>query len=114
MPPLLDPDEREAKVRNRVADKVVRPVAVERDQDRPAVDDRRESRRSQARGERIAAVLDFHRERPGLLGEVAERRRSQELATLDRDEEVADPLDLAEEVRRDDDRDPELDRKSVV
>ena len=108
MPPLLDPDEREAEVRNRVADEVVCPVAVERDEDGPAVDDRGEPGSREARRERVAAVLDFHRERPGLLGEVAERRRPQELAALDRDEEVADPLDLAEEVRGDDDRDPEL------
>ena len=38
----------------------------------------------------------------------AERRGAQEPPGIDRDEEVADPLDLAEQVAGDDDGDPEL------
>ena len=56
----------------------------------------------------VAAFLDFDGEHAGLAGERGERRRAQQVAGLDRHEVVADPLDLAEQVRGDDDRDPEL------
>jgi len=49
------------------------------------------------------ALLDLDRKRARPLGERAERRRAEELPALDRDEVVADPLDLAEEVAGDHD-----------
>ncbi len=54
------------------------------------------------------ALLDLDREDAGPLGEVAERCGPEEPAGIDGDEEVAHALDLAEQVARDDDGDPEL------
>ena len=45
---------------------------------------------------------------PVSVGELGQRRRPEEPARVDRDEVVADLLDLAEEVAGEDDRDPEL------
>ena len=64
--------------------------------------------RDERRGQRRLALLDLDREDAGPLGEGAEGRRAQEPPGVDGDEEVADPLDLAEQVAGDDDRDPEL------
>ena len=59
-------------------------------------------------GQGVATLLDLDGQDPGLGRELGQRRRSEEPAGVDRDEEVADLLDLAEEVAGQDDRDPEL------
>ena len=77
-------------------------------EDRPAVGDCLQSVSDQRRGERLGAFLDLDREDAGPLGERAEWGGTQEPPGIDRDEEVADTLDLAEQVAGDDDGDPEL------
>ena len=54
------------------------------------------------------ALLDLDREDAGPLGEAAQRRGAEQVTRIDRDEEVAHPLDLAEEVAGHDDGDAEL------
>ncbi len=105
---LLDAHERQSKLGDRVAHEVPRPVVGEIDEDDPAIDRRLEAGADQGVGERRGAVLDLDREPAGPLRERRQRRGAHEPAGIDRDEEVADPLDLAEEVAGHDDRDPEL------
>ena len=62
----------------------------------------------QAGGEGVATLLHLHGQDPGLGRELGHRRGPQEPPAVDRHEVVADLLDLAEEVARQDDRDPEL------
>ena len=64
--------------------------------------------RDERRNELGFALLDLDREDPRPLREAPEWCRPKEPAGIDRDEEVAHPLDLAEEVARDDDGDPEF------
>ena len=78
------------------------------DEDGRPVDRDPQPPRGQPLDERLAPVLDLDREGPGPLGERAERRRAKEAPALDRDEVVADPLDLAEQVGGDDHGDPEF------
>ena len=78
------------------------------DEDRPAIRDGLQAAGDERRRQRRLALLDLDREDAGPLGERAQRRGAEEPAGIDRDEEVADPLDLAEQVAGDDDRDPEL------
>jgi hypothetical protein len=73
---LLHPDERQPELDDRVADDVIRRLVDQVDQDGAAVDGDPEAARREPLGERLAAVLDLDRERPGPLGEGAERRRS--------------------------------------
>src|SRR5262245_7594527 len=106
-PALLDADERQSEVGDLVADRVPRAIVVEVHEDGPAVDRRGETASTEGVGETRGAVLHLDRERARPFREVAERRRPDELSGVDGDEEVADALDLAEEVARDDDGDPE-------
>ncbi len=108
MAPLLDPNQREAEVDDRVADDVVGAFVSEGDEDRPAVGDRLEALGGQPGRERRAPLLHLDGERPGLLGERHEGRGSEEPAALDGDEEVADAFDLTEQVRGHDGRDAEF------
>src|SRR6185295_6813928 len=98
MPALLQPDERQAQLRDDVADEVERPLVDEVDQHGGPIDGRREPGGGQASGEGVATLLDLDGQRPGPLRERAERRRAEQLAALDRDQVVADALDLAEEM----------------
>ena len=91
-----------------VADDVERPVVLERDQHDPTIQRGIEATTDERIAEPVLAFLDLDREDPRPGGEVGEWRRPQQPAGVDGDEEVADPFDLAEQVARDDDRDPEL------
>ena len=93
---------------DRVADDVVLPVLGHREQDGPSVGHGLEAVRDEGRREGVLALLDLHGEDAGPLGEGAERGGPQQPPGIDRHEEVADALDLAEQVAGDDDRDPEL------
>ena len=67
-----------------------------------------QSGRHERIGQRGGALLDLDGEHAGALGERRQRRRPDEASGIDRDEVIADPLDLAEQVAGDDDGDPEL------
>src|SRR5204863_6458384 len=99
VPPLLHPDERQAELDDRVPDDIEWRLIDEVDEDRRAVDDHAQAEAREARGQRVATLLDLDRERPGPLGERAERRGPEEPAALDRHDVVADPLDLAQQAR---------------
>ena len=103
----LEPDEREVEIDDGVADQVVRSVR-QRDEDLAAVDDDLRASGSEGRGQPVGALVDLDREGPGVLRERPERRGTEQPAGVDGHEEVADPLDLPEQVAGHDDRDPEL------
>src|SRR6187431_2019817 len=107
-PALFDADERQREVGDLVAHEVPRPVVIEVDEHRPAVDRGRQSAASQRVGQLPGTVFDLDREDARPLREVAQWRGADELAGVDGDEVVAHPLDLAEQVARDDDGDAEL------
>ena len=80
----------------------------DRQEDRPAVGHGLQSAPDERTGQRVRALLDLDREDARPLGERAERSGAQEPSGVDRDQEVAGPLDLAEQMAGDDDRDAEL------
>ena len=65
------------------------------------------ARRERAR-ELGRALDEVDEHRLGLLGQPGDRARAQHLAGVEHDHRVARPLDVAHQVRRDDDADPEL------
>ena len=108
LPPLLEPDEREPQLRDGVADDVERLVVGDRDEDRPAVGHGLEAAGDERPGQGGLALLDLDGQDAGPLGERPERRGPEQPPGIDGDEEVAHPLDLAEQVAGDDDGDAEL------
>ena len=71
MAALLDADERKPQVDDRVAHEVVGPLAVERDQDQPAVLDDLQALALQGAGKAFAAFLDLDRQDAGVLREAS-------------------------------------------
>src|SRR5215210_4687897 len=108
MTALLHPDEGETELDHGVPDDVEWGFVDEINQDRVAVRGDPQSAAGQAFGEPLPAVLDLDGERPGSLGERPERSVPEQLAVLDREQVVAHALDLAQQVRCDDDGKPEL------
>ena len=108
MPPLLEPGEREPQLVDHVANDVVGPLIRTVDQDGAPVHLGHQAGGGQPRGEGIGAVLNFDTQGPGALDEGRDRGRLEELAGVDRQQEGADPLDLAEQVAGHHGRDPEL------
>ena len=106
---LLEPDERQVQPDDRVADDVVRPVVVEWHEHDPTVQAWRPARVARGRSRSRSPPSSTSTARmPVRSVKSAQRRGAQQAAGVDGHEEVADPLDLAEQVARDDDRDPEL------
>src|SRR6266567_3713907 len=123
VPSLLQPAQRQGESRHAIAHDVVGVVPAERHQQGPALNGA--GRRAaglgggglggggQAAGGQFGlqlgqALLDLHREDLAGLGEAGDRVGAQQPPAVDRDQVVADPLDLAEQVRGDDDGDAEL------
>ena len=69
MTALLDTDEREPQVDDRVADEVVGPFAVERHEHEPAVLDDLQPLALQGAGQPFATFLDLDRQHAGVLRE---------------------------------------------
>ena len=118
VPPLLQPAQRQGERRHAVAHDVVGVVPAERHQQGPALGRAGLAGtglqgRGQAAGGQLGlqldeAFLDLHREDLTRLGEAGDRIGPQQPSAVDRDQVIADPLDLAEQVRGDDDGDAEL------
>ena len=108
LPALLEPDQRQAQLRDRVADDVERLVVGDRDEDRPSVGDGLQPSADERPGQGGLALLDLDGQDAGPLGERPERRRPEQPPGIDGDEEVAHPLDLAEQVAGHDHGDPEF------
>ena len=111
---MLDPDERQPERDRLVPHGVVRRRTRRR---RPRRSRRASSARSPSRPGRgpssrsaswSAASSVSTTSWPGALGEARQRRGAQQPPGIDRDEPAGDPLDLPEEVARDDDGDPEV------
>src|SRR6266702_5676200 len=123
VPSLLQPAQRQGQGGHAVAHDVVGLVPAERHQQRPARSGaaargaacRRAGLQGggQAAGGQFGlqlgqAFLDLDREDLARLGEAGDRVGAQQPPAVDRDQVVADPLDLAEQVRGDHDGDAEL------
>ena len=123
VPPLLEPAQRQGQGGHAVAHHVVGVVPAERHQQGPgwevpvppwgAPAGVRLGGGGQAAGGQFGlqlgeALLHLHREDLARLGEAGDRVGAQQPPAVDRDQVVADPLDLAEQVRGDDDGDAEL------
>src|SRR6188508_1279762 len=110
---MLEPDEGHLEPEHLVADRgehgevAVRP-ALEVDDHRAPVGDCLEPTRDEPIGEGPRGLLGLDQQLPGALREAPEGGRPKELAGVDGDEPTCDPLDLAQEVARDDDGDPEV------
>src|SRR5215469_9101070 len=108
MPALLESVERQPKVGDRVADYVEARLAVHLDKQPALVADRLQATAGELRGEQVAALIDLDQQELACLGERADRVGPQQPASVERDKVVADLLDLAKQVRRDQDRKAEL------
>ena len=108
VPALLDAGERQAKIGRGVADQVVRPLVVEPNQHVVAVLADGQAGPGQARRQAVRPLLDLDRQHARPLRERRERRGPQQPAGVDRQQVVADALDLAEQVRGHHDGDAEL------
>ncbi len=108
MPSLLDAGERQAELHHQVAHQVVRRRAVEVHQHEPALLAGRPPEPAECLGQPVGALLDLDGEDAGQRGELGQGRGPDQPSRVDRDQVVADPLDLPQEVRRHDDRDAEL------
>src|SRR5882757_7312329 len=95
---VLQPVERQAEVGDGVADEVEDPVGVHRDEQRALLGVDGQTRGGEPFGEPVDALLDLDGDPRHVLRHRRERGRAQQPAALDRDELVADPLDLAEQV----------------
>src|SRR5215831_13697051 len=105
---LFHPAQREAQGRDAVANRVVDLVGGQPDKQAALVERRAEAPRSQRRLQLLGALLDLDKQNGSRLGHRADGVRPQQAPTIDRDEMVADLLDLAQQVGRDHDRDTEL------
>ena len=108
MPSLLEPAQRQGQAGYAVAHHVVGFVPAERHQQRPAADGSGQAAGGQFGLQLGQALLDLHRQDLAGLSEAGDRVGTEQSPAVDRDQVVADPLDLAEQVRGDDDRDAEL------
>ena len=94
-PALLDPHQREPEFRDGVTDEVERPLVLQLDEDGPAIGHGVDPSRDERGGEAWGALLDVDGKGAGPLGEGGEGGRPDQPTGVDRDEVVADPLDLA-------------------
>ena len=108
VPPLLQTAQRQGQVGHGVPHHVVGVVAAQRDEQGPLGDGGGQAAGFQLLLQLHEAFLDLDREDLAGLGEAGDRVGPQQPPGLDRDQVVADPLDLAEQVRGDHDRDAEL------
>ena len=111
--PLLQAAQRQAERGDGVADRVVGVVAGDGDEQGPLERPGAQAAAGEFRAERVHALVDLDEERLAGPGEAVDRVGPQQPARLDRDEAVADPLDLAEQVAGDHDGDAELRRRSA-
>src|SRR5215472_6007110 len=107
-PLLLQPVQRQAKVRDRVPDRVVGLFAVDPHQQPAPGAPRLQATRGQFRRQRGAPLVHLDQQHLAHLGEAGHRVRAEQLAAVDDDKLVADLLDLPLQVRGDHDRDAEL------
>src|SRR5215470_7889042 len=108
VPPLLEPAQWQGQGGHAVAHHVVGVVPAERHQQRPGLSGDGQAAGGQFGLQLGQALLHLHREDLTRLGEARDRVGAQQPPAVDRDQVVADPLDLAEQVRGDDDGDAEL------
>ena len=108
MPLKRDTSERSVEVRGGIANHVVGGVTRESDEQSLAGKLNLESRAAQVTGKLSGIIVQFDPQEFSLLREFRERASVLEFPLFDRDEVIANPFDLAEQVRRDDDRDAEL------
>src|SRR5439155_4876267 len=108
VPARLEAHEREAKVGNRIANRDVRALVRHLYQHDAAVDANGQAAAGQSLREARGALLDLDRQGSGSLGKAGERGRPQQPSRVDRQQVGADPLDLAQEMTRNQGGDPEL------
>ena len=105
----LHPAERQAEVGDGVADGVIGAVAADRHQQAALVGGGPQAAPDQLVVQRRQPLLHLDQQRLAGPGEAVDGVGPQQPAALDRDQAVADPLDLAQQVGGDHDRDAELD-----
>jgi hypothetical protein len=105
---LLQPVERQAEIGHRVPDRVVGLVAVEPDQHGPLEGARLQAAPGEFGQQPVRALVHLDQQHLADLGHAGDRVGAQQTARLDRHQVVADPLDLAQQVRGDHDRHAEL------
>src|SRR3972149_2580104 len=97
----LKANQGQAEIGNRVSDFVISALGIDLDEKRPPIPGDGEPSTGQRCCQRRLAVLDLDRDHPGPARERPQRCRLEEAAALDRDEEVAHPLDLPAQGARD-------------
>src|SRR5512142_3436786 len=102
-PLLLQPVQRQAKVRYGVPDRVAGLLAVELDQQPAPGAPQLQAASGQLSRQRGGTLVDLDQQHLAHPGEAGHRVRAQQLAPVDDDELVADLLDLPEQVRGDHD-----------
>src|SRR5580698_4705066 len=108
VPAPLQAAQRQAEVGDAVPHRVVGIVAADGHQQAALVGPRPQTAAGQFPLQPRQALLHLDDQRLASLGEGVDRVRPQQAARLDGDQVIADPLDLAEQVRGDHDRDAEL------
>jgi hypothetical protein len=108
MPIQFDPGDWRVRFRRRVTYDVVRAFAAERHQNSVVGQLSVETSAAQSTDKRGGVFIQLDPQELRAFREFRDRAGVLEFAELDGDEEIADALDFAEEVRGDDDGDAEL------
>src|SRR6185312_1670266 len=108
VPALLQPVERQLEIGEHVPHGVMVGVVGQLDEQAALVGDRRQPSHSEFGCQQGTAIVDLDQQELTRPGDRADRVGAQQLAAIQRDQVVADLLDLAEQVRGDQDRDAEF------
>ena len=108
VPALLHPVQRQAEIGDGIAHRVICRLAGQPDQHGPVLRHGAQAAPGQFREQLAGAVLDLDDQYLACLGEAGDRVGAQQLAAVDGHDVVADLLQLAEQVRRDQDGDAEI------
>src|SRR5690349_10461818 len=108
VPPLVQAVQRQVQIGHRLQNSVVRPIVGHRYEQQPALLAYRKAERTERSGQLLRTLTDLNGQNVAGGRHRGDPVGAQQPTGVDRDQRVADPLHLAEQVRADQHRDPEL------